>query len=416
MGPRLSKRIAILGSTGSIGCNALDVIANLGEPYQAVALTAHTQTDKLIEQVRRHGPDAVAVTRADPDPKLLAELRGLGTEVYTGPSGMEELVGRPDVDLVVAAVVGAAGLPAVLAAVRAGKTIALANKESLVVAGSLVVPEARRRGVQILPVDSEHSAVFQAMQAGRLHEVGRVILTASGGPFRNTPREEMEHATLRDALRHPTWQMGTKVTIDSATMFNKALEIIEACWLFDLPPEKVEVVIHPESVVHSMVEFIDGSVVAQLSPPDMRTPIQYALTYPERAQGLAKRLDLSQQFALHFEPPDFDRFPALRMAFDVARKGGTAGAVLNAANEAAVTAFAGGAVSFGEISRLVEFTIAQHRVVERPSLDDLLAADRWARDAVQNLIGERTSGEPTSGRRTSVPITPSSGPSSARPS
>ena len=403
----MSKRIAILGSTGSIGRNALDVIAHLGEPYQAVALSAHSQTDKLIEQVRRHGPDAVAVTRDEPDPTLLAQLRALGTEVYTGPGGMVRLVERPDVDLVLAAVVGAAGLPAVLAAVRAGKTVALANKESLVVAGSLVVPEARRRGVPILPVDSEHSAVFQAMQAGRLHEVSRVILTASGGPFRNTAREKMEQATLSDALRHPTWQMGTKVTIDSATMFNKGLEIIEACWLFDLPPEKVEVVIHPESVVHSMVEFIDGSVVAQLSPPDMRTPIQYALTYPERAQGLAKRLDLSRRFALNFEPPDFDRVPALRIALDVARKGGTAGAVLNAANEAAVTAFSGGAIPFGEISRLVEFTIAQHGVVERPSLDDLLAADRWARDFTRNLIAERG---------TSVPITPSSGPSSARPS
>jgi 1-deoxy-D-xylulose-5-phosphate reductoisomerase len=215
----------------------------------------------------------------------------------------------------------------------------------------------------------------------------------------------MEHATLSDALRHPTWQMGTKVTIDSATMFNKGLEIIEACWLFDLPPEKVEVVIHPESVVHSMVEFIDGSVVAQLSPPDMRTPIQYALTYPERAQGLAKRLDLARRFALSFEPPDPDRFPALRIAFDVARKGGTAGAVLNAANEAAVAAFSAGAVPFGEISRLVEFTIAQHRVVERPSLDDLLAADHWAREFTGNLIAERG---------TTVPITPLPAPGSAR--
>jgi 1-deoxy-D-xylulose-5-phosphate reductoisomerase len=282
----------------------------------------------------------------------------------------------------------------VLAAVRAGKTLALANKESLVVAGSLVVPEARRRGVRILPVDSEHSAIFQAMHCGRLNEVSRVILTASGGPFRNTPRERMENATLEDALKHPTWRMGSKVTIDSATMFNKALEIIEACWLFDLPPEKVEVVIHPESVVHSMVEFLDGSVIAQLSPPDMRTPIQYALTYPERAQGLAERLDLSRPLALHFEPPDPDRFPALRLAFDVAKRGGTAGAVLNAANEAAVAAFSAGAVPFGEISRLVDLTIKQHRVVGSPSLDDLMEADRWARGAVRDLIAERRPAPP----------------------
>ena len=224
------------------------------------------------------------------------------------------------------------------------------------------------------------------MQAGKLGEVRRVILTASGGPFRNAARERMENATLEDALKHPTWRMGSKVTIDSATLFNKALEIIETCWLFDLPPEKVEVVIHPESVVHSMVEFVDGSVIAQLSPPDMRTPIQYALTYPDRAAGLAKRLDLTQAFGLHFEPPDPERFPALRLAYDVARIGGTAGAVLNAANEAAVAAFSDGLIAFGEISRLVGFTIAQHRAVTRPTLDELLSSDRWARETVQSRL------------------------------
>ena len=390
----MAKRIAILGSTGSIGQNALEVISNLGPPYRAVALSAHSKADQLLEQVRRHRPAAVALTGERPTDGFGREVRAAGAQLYEGPGGLEQLVSRPDVDLVLAAVVGAAGLPAVLAAVRAGKTLALANKESLVVAGSLVVPEARRRGVRILPVDSEHSAIFQAMQCGRLHEVSRVILTASGGPFRNAPRERIENATLEDALKHPTWRMGSKVTIDSATMFNKALEIIEACWLFDLPPEKVEVVIHPESVVHSMVEFVDGSVVAQLSPPDMRTPIQYALTYPERAQGLAKRLDLSRPLALHFEPPDPARFPALRLAFDVAKRGGTAGAVLNAANEAAVAAFSAGTVPFGEISRLVELTIQKHRVVGSPSLDDLLEADRWARDAVRDLIAERRSARP----------------------
>ena len=385
----MPKRVAILGSTGSIGCNALDVIENLGASHRAIALSAHQQTDKLLEQVRRHRPAAVALTEETSDPALLAKLRSLGADVYTGSLGMEQLVVRPDVDLVLGAVVGAAGLPPVLAAIRAGKTLALANKESLVIAGSLVVPEARRRGVSILPVDSEHSAIFQAMHAGKLGEVRRVILTASGGPFRKTPRERMESATLEDALKHPTWRMGSKVTIDSATMFNKALEIIEACWLFDLPPEKVEVVIHPESVVHSMVEFVDGSVVAQLSPPDMRTPIQYALTYPDRAPGLARRLDLAQPFALHFEPPDLEKFPALKLAFDVARTGGTAGAVLNAANEAAVGAFSAGLIPFGEISRLVGFTIEQHRVVTSPTLDELLASDRWARETVRCRIAER---------------------------
>jgi 1-deoxy-D-xylulose-5-phosphate reductoisomerase len=349
----LRKNVAILGSTGSIGCNALEVIEHLGEPYRAVALSAHTQTDKLLEQVRRHRPAAVALTQERPDQELVRELRRGGAEVYTGPEGMERLVARDDVDIVLAAVVGAAGLPAVLSAVKAGKTLALANKESLVVAGSLLVPEARRRRVPILPVDSEHSAIFQAMQCGRIEQVRRVILTASGGPFRNASAETMEKATLDDALKHPTWRMGNKITIDSATMFNKALELIEACWLFDLPPEKVEVVIHPESIVHSMVEFIDGSVVAQLSPPDMRTPIQYALTYPERRNGRARLLDITHRLALHFEPPDPARFPALRLAYDVARLGGTAGAVLNAANEAAVAAFSAGEIPFGQISRLV---------------------------------------------------------------
>jgi 1-deoxy-D-xylulose-5-phosphate reductoisomerase len=389
----LVKRVAILGSTGSIGCNALDVIENLGPSHRAVALSAHRQADKLVEQVRRHRPAAVAVTDFPVDAALVSKLRSLGAEVYAGPGGMEQLVARPDGDVVLAAVVGAAGLPAVLAAVRAGKTLALANKESLVVAGSLLIPEARRRGVPILPVDSEPSARFQAIQCGRLHEVSRVILTASGGPFRNAPADFIENATLEDALKHPTWRMGNKITIDSATMFNKALELIEACWLFDLPPEKVEVVIHPESVVHSMVEFVDGSAIAQLSPPDMRTPIQYALTYPERKPGRARRLNLGQKFALHFEPPDPARFPALRLAYDVARLGGTAGAVLNAANEAAVAAFTAREIPFGEISRLVEVTIDCHRdrLQQNPSLSDLLEADRWARETVRGSIGGKWS-------------------------
>ncbi len=383
----MRRNIAILGSTGSIGCNALEVIEALGEPYRAVALSAHRKLDKIAEQVRRHRPAAVAIT-GDADLQAVAALRELAVTVYEGPAGMVEMVQRPDVDVIVAAVVGAAGLPAVLAGVRAGKRLALANKESLVVAGSLLIPEARKHGVTILPVDSEHSAVFQALHCGHGKEIKRVILTASGGPFRNTPRQQMERATLEDALAHPTWRMGNKITIDSATMFNKALEIIEACWLFDLPPEKVEVVIHPESIVHSMVEFVDNSVIAQLGPPDMRTPIQYALTYPDRAEGISRRLDLTKPFALHFEPPDFDRFPALRFAYDVARRGGTLGAVLNAANEVAVEAFIAAKASFGEISRLVETTIAAHRLQTSPSLDDLLEADRWAREKVRSLLSK----------------------------
>jgi 1-deoxy-D-xylulose-5-phosphate reductoisomerase len=385
----LSKRIAILGSTGSIGCSALDVVEHLGSPYRAVALSAHRQVDKLLQQARRHCPAAVAITDDSASPAAIAELRQLGSDVYLGSAGLVQLVRRPDVDIVLAAIVGAAGLPAVLAAVEAGKCLALANKEALVVAGCLLVPEARRRNVPILPVDSEHSAVFQACQAGRSREIRRVILTASGGPFRNATRDELARATVKDALKHPTWNMGTKITIDSATMFNKALEIIEACWLFDLAPEKIQVVIHPESIIHSMVEFVDGSVIAQLSPPDMRTPIQYALTYPQRLEGVSRRMDWHTAFSLNFQPPDFDRFPALRIAYEVARAGGTMGAVMNAANESAVSAFASGKISFVEISRLVESTIRAHRLQPSPSLDDLLKADRWARRQVESLIENR---------------------------
>jgi 1-deoxy-D-xylulose-5-phosphate reductoisomerase len=385
----LRKNIAILGSTGSIGCNTLDVIENLGPPYRAYALSAHRQTDKLIEQVRRHRPAVVAITDESVDPAALDQIRRLGAEVCLGCDGMIDIATRAEVDIVLAAVVGAAGLPAVLAAVRAGKMLALANKESLVVAGSLLIPEARRRGVHILPVDSEHSAVFQALQCGKAKEIRRVILTASGGPFRTATRDHIENATLADALNHPTWRMGNKISIDSASMFNKGLEIIEACWLFDIPASKIEVVVHPESVIHSMVEFIDGSVIAQLSPPDMRTPIQYALTYPERAEGVSRRLDITKAFRLNFEPPDFERFPALKIAFDVATRGGTLGAVMNAANEAAVAAFSSGNIPFGEISRLVGLTIAEHRVQAQPTLDDLLEADRWARESVQSRVAAR---------------------------
>lgn len=385
----MRKNIAILGSTGSIGCNTLQVVENLGPPYSVVALSAHRQTEKLLEQVQRHRPAAVAITDEGVDSKVVELIRSAGAQVLRGCDGMTELAIRPDVDIVVAAVVGAAGLPAVLAAVRAGKTVALANKESLVVAGSLVIPEARQRGVPILPVDSEHSAIFQAMQCGRGSEVKRIILTASGGPFRKWEKKLIEQASLADALNHPTWRMGNKVSIDSATMFNKGLEIIEACWLFDLPPDRIEVVIHPESVIHSMVEFVDGSVIAQLSPPDMRTPIQYALTYPDRAVGMSRRLDLTAAFKLTFEPPDLDRFPALRIAYDVAARGGTLGAVMNAANEAAVSAFASGNISFGEISRLVEMAVQTHQVQPHPTVDDLLEADQWARQMVDTQVASR---------------------------
>lgn len=384
------KRIAVLGSTGSIGTSTLSVIAHLGDPYRATALSAHRQGKLLLEQVRKFKPAAVCLTDRKTEQETQHTLRELGVRTYCGSEGLVDMVRRDDIDIVVAAIVGAAGLPAVIATVESGKTLALANKEALVVAGSLLIPLARSRGVPILPVDSEHSAIFQAMQCGRLGEVKRVILTASGGPFRDASLEKIEQATLQDALNHPTWRMGSKISIDSATMFNKGLELIEACWLFDVPPSKVEIVIHPESVVHSMVEYVDGSVIAQLSPPDMRTPIQYALTYPDRVNGSTHKLDLNKRFSLNFQPPDHDRFPALCLAYEVAKRGATYGAVLNAANEVAVGAFAQGRIRFGDIARVVEHTIEGHRPVATPALGDLLEADRWAREKAEQAIVSRT--------------------------
>jgi 1-deoxy-D-xylulose-5-phosphate reductoisomerase len=367
------------------------VIDHLGSPYQVSAIAANRSVDSLVAQARRVRPAAVGIGDATMGNELASRLRDLGAQLYVGCSGLCEMACRDDVDVVLAAIVGAAGLRPVFAAVNAGKQIALANKESLVVAGSLLIPEARSRGIQILPVDSEHSAVFQAMQCGRLNEIRRVILTASGGPFRTASLSQIEQATLADALKHPTWQMGSKITIDSATMFNKGLELIEACWLFDLPPEKIEVVVHPESVVHSMVEFVDGSVIAQLSPPDMRTPIQYALTYPHRHDGIGRRLDLSKRFSLNFEPPDLQRFPALRLAYEVAAKRGTtAGAIMNAANEVAVQAFIDGRVRFGMISKVVELTMQYCPAEPAPSLDALLDADQRARRKAEEMISKMT--------------------------
>jgi 1-deoxy-D-xylulose-5-phosphate reductoisomerase len=288
--------------------------------------------------------------------------------------------------VVVSAIVGAAGLSGTWAALAAGKTVALANKETLVVAGPLVMRLARERGARLLPVDSEHSAVFQALNGSRAGEVRRIVLTASGGPFRGRSRAELADVTAEDALRHPTWRMGPKITVDSATLMNKALEVIEARWLFDLDPDRIEVIVHPESVIHSFVEFEDGSVLAQLSPPDMRLPIQYALTYPERVAGPARRLDWRELAAFHFEPPDHETFPALQLGYEVARRGGTCGAVLNAANEAAVGRFLAGELRFLDIPRACRAVLAHHDFSARPSLEELWAADRWARHEVHRWI------------------------------
>jgi 1-deoxy-D-xylulose-5-phosphate reductoisomerase len=377
------KRVIILGSTGSIGTSCLDVIASLPEKLSVIGLTAHSNWELLCDQAERFRPRWVTLT----DESLLrAADRGrlaAGVALLEGAGRIERMVSDRDTDVVLTAIVGAAGLSGTWAALDAGKTVCVANKETLVLAGPLVVELAGRRGARLLPVDSEHSAVFQAMQAGQPREVRRVLLTASGGPFRNWTRQQLDAATPDEALRHPTWQMGRKITIDSATMMNKALEIIEARWLFGLQPDQIEVVLHPESIVHSLVEFVDGSVIAQLSPPDMRLPIQYALCYPDRLPGVAPRLDLAQVGTLRFETPDAERFPALELGYEVARRGGTAGAVLNAANEVAVERFLAADIRFIDIVRLCRAVLNQHAFDPAPTLDTLLVIDRWARVAAR---------------------------------
>jgi 1-deoxy-D-xylulose-5-phosphate reductoisomerase len=374
--------VAVLGSTGSIGRSTLEVIAASGGRLRAVALSAHRSTGVLLEQARAICPRKIVAT--DAAAAARQDWSGLPSEVelLVGPEAVAQLVTDPEVDIVVSAIVGSAGLRGTWAALDAGKTVALANKESLVVGGPLVTELARRRNAKILPVDSEHCAVFQALQAGRREEVRRVVLTASGGPFRTFTSDQLAKVTVADALAHPTWAMGPKITVDSATLMNKALEIIEARWLFDLSADQIGVVIHPQSIVHSMVEYIDGSVVAQLSPPDMKLPIQYALTWPERREGVAAKLDWSRTMELRFEPPDFERFGALRLGLEVAATGGTAGAVLNGANEAAVAAFLDRRLSFREIVPACRSILQNHNFDPNPSLEQVLEADRWARQEV----------------------------------
>ncbi|GIW82124.1 MAG: 1-deoxy-D-xylulose 5-phosphate reductoisomerase [Gemmatales bacterium] len=376
------RRVVVLGSTGSIGQSCLDVIAHLPDRLQAVGLSAHSRWRDLFDQARRHQPRWVAVT----DPKVADQVdrRQLdpATEFLIGEDGIAKMVTDPDVDVVVTAIVGSAGLRGTWLALESGKTVAVANKETLVMAGPLVMALADQRGATVLPVDSEHSAIFQAMRSGHRHEVERVVLTASGGPFRGKSKKNLVHVGPEEALRHPTWRMGPKITVDSATLMNKALEVVEARWLFGLEPEQIEVVIHPESVVHSFVEFKDGSVLAQLSPPDMRLPIQYALTYPERLPGPARRIDWRQLGTWHFEEPDHETFPALQLGYEVARHGGTCGAVLNAANEAAVSRFLAGELPFLDIPRVCRAVLENHHYSPRPTLRELIEVDRRARREV----------------------------------
>ncbi|OHB80687.1 MAG: 1-deoxy-D-xylulose-5-phosphate reductoisomerase [Planctomycetes bacterium RBG_16_64_10] len=376
------KNVAVLGSTGSIGTRTLEVIAASQGRLRAYVLSAHRQLARLLHQAHDLRPRwAVATDRVAAQQ---FDWSGLPADCQPlfGDEGVEQTVRLAEVDIVVAAIVGTAGLRGTWAALESGKTVALANKETLVMAGPLAIELASRTGAKILPVDSEHSAVFQAVQCGCHAEVKRIVLTASGGPFRERRADALQHVTIADALDHPTWDMGPKITVDSATLMNKALEIIEARWLFRLSADQIDVVIHPQSIVHSLVEFVDGSVIAQLSPPDMRLPIQYALDYPERHAGVAARLDWTQARHLDFEPADFDRFPALALGLEAARAAGTAGAVLNGANEAAVARFLAGKLQFTKIVPICQSVLAAHDFDPHPTLHELMRLDRWARQEV----------------------------------
>ena len=384
------RKIAILGSTGSIGRNALKVIDALGGDYKVTVLTAHNNVELLAEQVRKFKPQIAVVTNPEKVNAFKSLLGDCETEILVGNKALSLAVSSEDVDIVIAAIVGAAGLEAILAAAKAGKILAIANKEPLVIAGSLLTKIAKQTGAKIRPVDSEHSAVFQAMQAGDAKEVNRIILTASGGPFRGATAEQIKNATIEQALAHPTWNMGKKITIDSATMMNKALEIIEAKWLFDVPVEKIEVLVHPESIVHSMVEFVDGSVIAQMSAPDMCLPIQYALTFPKRVKGITKHLRLEEIGKLTFEKPDMKVFKALKIGYEVAKTGGTAAAVFNAANEAAVKEFLEGNIKFVNIVEIIEYCLAKHKVKTEATLEELILADNWTRNEVKEWLMSKT--------------------------
>lgn len=381
------RRLSILGATGSIGVTTLDLVARFPERFEVTALAAGRNVVRLAEQVRRFRPTLVAVADEAGAAALRRALGGFVPEIVPGAEGLERVATVPDADLVVCGLVGALGLGPTLSAIEAGKDVALANKEVLVVAGELVRAAARRSGATIFPLDSEHNAIFQVMHGHRVEEVKRILLTASGGPFLGWTREQLHAVTVDQALRHPTWKMGNKITIDSSTLMNKGLEVIEAHWLFGLPPERIDVVIHPQSIVHSMVEYVDGSVLAQLGIPDMSIPISYILAYPERLPlDHLPSLDLITAGKLEFVAPDLERFPCLGLAYRALAGAGTAPAVLNAANEVVVESFLDGKVSYLEIAAVIRAVLDRHEVRRAPSLDELLVADRWARSEARLLI------------------------------
>ena len=380
------KSIVILGSTGSIGTNTLDIVERFRDEFRVVGLTAGNNDEMLAEQIRRFRPQAVAMSTDAAAVRLRERCSGLPIEIVSGQEGLVRVASLPDAELVMSAIVGGAGLVPTLAAIRSKKHIALANKEPMVMAGQLMQEEARHAGVRIFPVDSEHSAIFQSLEGHRIKDVRRLILTASGGALWNLPKEALSDVTPERALQHPNWKMGAKITIDSATLMNKGLEVVEARWLFDIPESRIDVLIHRESIIHSLVEYEDRSMISQLGLPDMRTPISYAMRYPERLPLDLPSLDLTEIGTLTFCKPDHDRFPCLRLGYESLRIGGTMPAAMNAANEIAVDAFLNGGIRFTDISDIIQSTMQAHIPQPVLSVEAALEADRWAREKADSLV------------------------------
>ncbi|MEX5215723.1 MAG: 1-deoxy-D-xylulose-5-phosphate reductoisomerase [Nitrospiraceae bacterium] len=380
------KEIVLLGSTGSIGTNTLDIVDRFPDEFRVVGLTAGSNDEKLEEQIRRFRPRIVAMADPAAAVRLCDRCRDLPVEILAGPEGVAEVARVPGPTLAISAIVGAAGLLPTLSAIRTGKHVALANKEPMVMAGQLMREEAEMHGIRILPVDSEHSAIFQSLEGHRREDVRKIVLTASGGPLWDMSRADMQDVKPERALQHPNWKMGAKITIDSATLMNKGLEVIEARWLFDIPASQIEVLVHRESIIHSLVEYTDRSIIAQLGLPDMRTPISYAMKYPERLVLDLPSLDLADIGKLTFHRPDHDRFPCLRLGYDSLTEGGTMPATLNAANEVAVEAYLNGGIRFGEIAEVIRGTMESHTRRGLECLENALDADRWAREKALSLV------------------------------
>jgi 1-deoxy-D-xylulose-5-phosphate reductoisomerase len=381
------KKISILGSTGSIGTQTLDVVRKNRDKFEVVAISANSSINLLLEQIKEFRPKYVAVYN-ESSAKALKNLipRDIDIEVLSGMEGLVAISSLDEIDVLLTAIVGMIGLVPTLEAIKKGKTIALANKETLVTAGQLVMEEAKKRNVAILPVDSEHSAIFQCLNGESKKEIDSIILTASGGPFRGKSREDLINVTKNEALKHPNWSMGRKISIDSSTLMNKGLEVIEAKWLFGVDADKIDVVVHPQSIIHSMVQFVDSSIIAQMGCPDMKLPIQYALTYPERLLNDFERLDFSKLSSLTFEKPDLNTFPCLKLAYDSLKMGGTYSAVLNAANEILVNEFLEDKIKFYDIPYYIEKTLEAHKSIKKPTLEEILHIDNWSREFVKQCI------------------------------